>query len=161
MVGRDPSDVVVLQIKEAQASVLAPYLGTGIATRDGRRIVEGQRVLQASPDVFLGWMAGEGVDGVRRDYYVRQLREVGSPFDIEEMPAPRYFAWAELCGAALARAHARSGDPIAIAAYLGDTDEFDRSMAQFAYAYAYITEHDFATLQHAAEARAVELSAAV
>ena len=151
LLGRDEGDPLVLQVKEAQRSVLEPHVGTSAYARHGRRVVEGQRLLQASSDIMLGWLTAEGLDGVQRDFYVRQLWDAKGSADLERMPAGRFAAYAELCGAALARAHARSGDAVALAAYLGQGDAFDRAMEAFATRYADRNAEDFAALEAAAD----------
>ena len=156
MLGRDSSDPLVLQVKEAQASVLEPYLGPAAHRDHGRRVVEGQRLMQAASDIFLGWVSTEGLDGVRRGFYVRQLWDAKGSADIENMSQEHLATYAELCGAALARAHARSGDPIAVAAYLGGGDRCDRALAEFATAYADQNEQDVAALEHAVATGVVE-----
>jgi uncharacterized protein (DUF2252 family) len=158
LIGRDPSDTLVLQVREAAASVLEPYAGAGAYKEHGRRIVEGQRLIQAASDPFLGWGSGTGPDGTRGDFYVRELRDGGA--DVERMPVQRFLQHARQCGAALARAHARSGDPVAIGAYLGRADSFDQAMLAFASTYADVTEDDHATLEHAAAAGVIEAGAA-
>jgi uncharacterized protein DUF2252 len=152
LLGRDAGDPLVLQVKEAQASVLEPYLGAGAYKQHGRRVVEGQRLMQAAGDVFLGWMSGEDPGGVRRDFYVRQLWDGTGSYDPARTPADGFVPYAVLCGAALARAHARSGDPVTIAAYLGRGGTFDHAMAEFAARYADRNEQDFAALEAAADA---------
>jgi len=152
MLGRDESDPLVLQIKEAKRSVLEPHLGASPYRQHGRRVVEGQRLMQAASDVFLGWLSGDGRDGVRRDFYVRQLWDGKGSVDLERIPADRFTTYGELCGAALARAHARSGDPVAIAAYLGRGDSFERAMHAFAVRYADQNDEDFTALEAAADA---------
>ena len=152
MLGRDADDPLVLQLKEAQASVLEPHLGASAYRQHGRRVVEGQRLMQAAGDIFLGWCAGEGRDGVRRDFYVRQLWDAKGSADLTRIQADRIGPYAELCGAALARAHARSGDAVAIAAYLGRGDAFERALEAFAVRYADRNEEDFAALEAAADA---------
>jgi uncharacterized protein (DUF2252 family) len=152
LLGRDEHDPLVLQIKEAQPSVLEPHLGASAYRHHGRRVVEGQHLMQAASDVFLGWLAGEGLDGVRRDFYVRQLWDGKGSADLERMPADRFAIYAQLCGTALARAHARSGDPVALAAYLGSGDSFDRAMTAFADRYADQNAEDFSALEAAADA---------
>jgi uncharacterized protein (DUF2252 family) len=151
LLGRDEGDPLVLQVKEAQPSVLEPHLGTGAYARQGRRVVEGQRLIQASSDIMLGWLTAEGLDGVQRDYYVRQLWNAKGGADLERISAERFPAYAELCGTALARAHARSGDAVALAAYLGRADTFDRAMEAFATRYADRNAEDFAALEAAAD----------
>jgi uncharacterized protein (DUF2252 family) len=160
MLGRDESDPLVLQIKEAQRSVLEPHLGPSPYRQHGRRVVEGQRLMQAASDVFLGWLSGDGRDGVRRDFYVRQLWDGKGSADLERIPADRFTTYGELCGAALARAHARSGDPVAIAAYLGRGDSFDRAMHAFAVRYADQNDEDFAALEAAADAGRIAVAEA-
>jgi len=152
LLGRDDSDPLVLQLKEAQASVLEPHLGKSAYRQHGRRVVEGQRLMQAASDIFLGWCGGTGRDGVHREFYVRQLWDAKGSADLERIEPDRFGIYAELCGAALARAHARSGDPVAIGAYLGRSDAFERAMEAFAAAYADRNEADFAALEAAADA---------
>ena len=152
LLGRDEDDPLVLQVKEAQASVLEPHVGASAYRQHGRRVVEGQRLMQAASDLFLGWVGGDGPDGVRRDFYVRQLWDGKGSFDPARMPADRFVPYAELCGTALARAHARSGDPVALAAYLGRGGTFDHAMASFAARYADQNAEDFAALEAAADA---------
>ena len=132
MVGRDHDDPLFLQFKEAQASVLEPFLGKSQYTQHGQRVVEGQRMMQAAPDILLGWERIMTIDGEERDFYIRQLWDAKGSVDVELMDPPRSRHTAEVCGWTLARAHARSGDRIAIAAYLGSSDAFDRAMASFA-----------------------------
>ena len=153
LLGRDDSDPLVLQLKEAQASVLEPHLGKSAYRQHGRRVVEGQRLMQAASDIFLGWLRRQRA----RRRAPRLLRAPALGRQGLRRPradrAPTASAiYAELCGAALARAHARSGDPVAIAAYLGRGDAFDRAMEAFAAAYADRNEADFAALEAAADA---------
>jgi uncharacterized protein (DUF2252 family) len=151
MLGRDQSDPLFLQVKEAQQSVLAPFAGASRYTNEGQRVVAGQRLMQASSDIFLGWQRNPaGLDGLARDFYVRQLRDWKFSVDIQTMVPAGMRLYAELCGWTLARAHARSGDRIAIAAYLGGGDVFDQAIARFAAAYADQTERDHAALAKAA-----------
>lgn len=142
LAGRDADDLLFLQIKEARTAVLEEYLPHGPFVHPGRRVVVGQRLLQAESDIFLGWMSGpQG-----RAFYWRRLRDTkGSP-DVAGMSPSDLRAYARLCGTTLARAHARSGDRIAIAAYLGGADTFDQAVADFALAYAARTTSDHATL---------------
>jgi uncharacterized protein (DUF2252 family) len=156
MLGRDQSDPLVLQVKEAQASVLEPYVGASAYREHGRRVVEGQRLMQAASDIFLGWAAGTGLDGAHRDFYVRQLWDAKGSVEVDQLPVQGFQRYAKLCGTALARAHARSGDPVAIGAYLGGGDSFDAAMVAFATAYADVTEDDHGTLQQAAGAGVIE-----
>jgi len=149
MMGRDDQDVLLLQAKEAQASVLAPFAGATRFASEGQRVVEGQRLMQASSDIFLGWHRATGVDGQQRDFYVRQLRDWKGSWDPETMAAGVMQVFGHFCGAILARAHARSGDRIAIASYLGNRDKADVAIAEFAAAYADQNEQDFAALQQA------------
>jgi uncharacterized protein (DUF2252 family) len=159
MLGRDDADPLFLQIKEAEASVLEPYAGRSGFANHGQRVVEGQRLLQASSDIMLGWIRTEGVDGVQRDYYVRQLWDWKFSADIDSMNPKSMEVYARLCGWTLARGHARSGDRIAIAAYLGTGESFDKAIAEFAVAYADQNERDYATVTNALE-DASEVSAA-
>jgi hypothetical protein len=160
MLGRDEGDPLVLQIKEARPSVLEPYLGAGPYRQHGRRVVEGQQLMQAASDMFLGWLSADGRDGVRRDFYVRQLWDGKGSVDLEGLQADRFTTYGELCGAALARAHARSGDPVAIAAYLGRGDSFDRAMHAFAVRYADQNDEDFAALEAAADSGRIAVAEA-
>jgi uncharacterized protein (DUF2252 family) len=160
MLGRDEHDPLFLQIKEAEASVLEPPLGGSQFANHGQRVVEGQRLMQASSDIFLGWVRAElEVDDRPHDFYVRQLRDWKSSVDVETILPSGLDLYANACGWTLARAHARSGDRIAIASYLGKSDRFDRAVAQFASAYADLNEHDFRFLtQSVDEGRITALS---
>ena len=143
MLGRDTSDPLFLQVKEADASVLSRFVGASEYTNMGQRVVAGQRLMQASSDIFLGWQRAEaGLDGQQRDFYVRQLRDWKYSITIEALLPHGLRIYGELCGWSLARAHARSGDRIAIAAYLGGSDVFDQAITQFAAAYADQNERD-------------------
>jgi hypothetical protein len=155
MLGRDDEDPLFLQLKEAEASVLEPYLGASEYTQHGQRVVDGQRLMQAASDVMLGWFRMFGVDGVQRDFYMRQLWDGKGSALVELMEPNAMVMYAELCGWTLAHAHARSGDAAGIAGYLGSNDSFDRAMASFADAYADQNEHDYAALSHAVQAGAV------
>jgi uncharacterized protein (DUF2252 family) len=147
LVGRDDRDPLFLQIKEAQASVLEPLLGKSATSLHGRRIVEGQRLLQSASDIFLGWIhSDEEVDGCARDFCVRQLWDWKISVDVETIMPRGLVAYAKACGWTLARAHARSGDRIAIASYLGAGERFDRAIAAFAVAYADLNERDHQAL---------------
>ena len=150
MLGRDEKDPLLLQIKEAQASVLSPYLGASQYANQGERVVAGQRLMQAASDIFLGWQRTTGLDGEYRDFYVRQLRDWKFSFPIEAMVPAGMRMYAAVCGGTLARAHARSGDRVAIAAYLGSSDVFDRAIADFAVAYANQNQRDYDALAAAA-----------
>ena len=141
--GRDNDDPLFLQLKEAQASVLEPYAGRSTYPHHGQRVVMGQRLMQAATDIFLGWQRIKGLDGVTRDYYVRQFHDWKGSADVERLPMPGAAQYARFCGATLARAHARWGDRIAIASYLGQGDLFDRAIAQFSAAYADQNERDY------------------
>ncbi|WP_246117477.1 DUF2252 domain-containing protein [Cellulomonas composti] len=142
--GANPGDLVVLQAKEAQASVLEPYLGASEYEHHGRRVVEGQRLMQAASDVLLGWQTTQGIDGILRDFYVRQLRDWKGSVEVEQLRPAGLGAYARLCAWTLARAHARSGDRLAIAAYLGTSSRADEAFAQFATDYADRVEVDHA-----------------
>jgi len=151
LLGRDPTDPLFLQVKEAEASVLARFVGASRYANQGQRVVAGQRLMQASSDIFLGWQrTGAGLDGPPGDFYVRQLRDWKFSLDIETMVPRGMRIYGQLCGWTLARAHARSGDRIAIAAYLGASDTFDQAIAQFAAAYADQNEKDHDALVAAA-----------
>lgn len=150
MQGRDDGDPLLLQAKEAGESVLAPYCGPSRYDNQGKRVVAGQRLMQANSDIFLGWERVTGLDGRLRDFYVRQLRDWKGTPRPETMPPDMLRLYAGMCGGSLARAHARSADPVAIAAYLGTGGSFDRALAEFAEAYADQNERDFETLTEAA-----------
>ncbi len=151
MFGRDDSDPLFLQVKEAERSVLSAFAGASRYPNQGQRVVAGQRLMQASSDIFLGWQRTEaGLDGRQRDFYVRQLRDWKFSVDVDSMIPNGLRLYGELCGWTLARAHARSGDRIAIAAYLGGGDAFDRAIAAFSGAYADQNERDHAALEAAA-----------
>jgi uncharacterized protein (DUF2252 family) len=144
MLGRDANDPLFLQVKEAGPSVLAPFASGGRYKHQGRRVVEGQRLMQATSDILLGWLtAVEVLEGGRRDFYVRQLWDGKGSAQIESMTPNTMGLYARLCGSALARAHARSGDRVAIASYLGGGDRFDEAMGDFAEAYAHQNERDY------------------
>ncbi len=139
-------DPLVLQVKEATASVLAPWAGASQYELQGRRVVEGQRLTQAASDLFLGWIRNDKVDGATRDFYVRQLWDWKLSADIDELTSQGFEDYLSACGAALALAHARSGDRVAIASYLGKGDKFDRAIARFSREYADRSERDHALL---------------
>jgi uncharacterized protein (DUF2252 family) len=151
MLGRDQSDPLFLQVKEAQPSVLSPYQGASKYANQGERVVAGQRLMQAASDIFLGWQRTQGLDGQYRDFYVRQLRDWKFSMPIEALIPNGMRIYAQLCGGTLARAHARSGDHIAIASYLGARDVFDRAITEFAAAYADQNERDYEALTKAAD----------
>jgi len=150
MLGRDEKDPLFLQIKEAQPSVLSSHLGASQYANQGERVVAGQRLMQAASDIFLGWQRTTGLDGQFRDFYIRQLRDWKFSFPIETMVPQGLRIYAAVCGGTLARAHARSGDRIAIAAYLGSSDVFDRAIADFAAVYADQNQRDYDALAQAA-----------
>jgi uncharacterized protein (DUF2252 family) len=151
MLGRDDQDPLFLQVKEADSSVLERFVGTSCFKNHGQRVVEGQRLMQASSDIFLGWTTVNGIDGVKRDYYVRQLWDWKVSADVETASAKGMEVYARVCGWTLARAHARSGDRIAIAAYLGSGTTFDEAVADFSVAYADQNEADYATFKAAVD----------
>jgi hypothetical protein len=152
--GREP---LFLQIKEADASVLEPLLGASRFRNHGERVIHGQRLMQAESDIFLGWLhtkAGllhdkAGPDGEGRDFYVRQLKDWKGSAEIEQMVPTGMAAYGRMCGWTLARAHARSGDPIAIGAYLGGGCSFDHAILEFSKAYAEQNERDYRALADA------------
>jgi uncharacterized protein (DUF2252 family) len=138
--GRDTDDPLFLQIKEATASVLEDHLPKSRFAQPGERVVHGQRMMQAVSDIFLGWTKGAEQN---RYYYWRQLRDMKGSTDVESMRPAALTFYAGMCGWTLARAHARSGDPVAIAEYLGSSDAFDQSVADFSLRYADQNERDF------------------
>ncbi|HME04379.1 MAG TPA: DUF2252 domain-containing protein [Solirubrobacteraceae bacterium] len=147
MLGRDGQDPLFLQLKEADASVLEQFLEPSEFDNHGERVVTGQRLMQASSDIFLGWLHVEsGLDGEERDFYGRQLKDWKGSAEIEQMVPKGLAQYGKLCGWTLARAHARSGDRIAIAAYLGKSDAFDRAILEFSYAYAEQNDSDYQAL---------------
>jgi uncharacterized protein (DUF2252 family) len=149
MDGGDGTEPLFLQAKEAQTSVLAAWCGRSQYRNQGERVVAGQHLMQAESDIFLGWTRVTGPDGVDRDYYVRQLKDWKFSAPIEQMIPSGMTVYARMCGWTLARAHARSGDRIAIAAYLGGSGKFDQAIAGFAEKYADQNERDYAALQAA------------
>ncbi len=151
MLGNDDGDPLFLQLKEAEASVLEPFLGKSKHRNHGQRVVEGQRLMQSASDIMLGWVRSDGVDGVARDYYVRQLWDGKGSAIVETMKPSAMAAYARVCGGTLARAHARSGDATASAAYLGGSDRFDQVLAAFAESYADQNERDYAALRQAVD----------
>jgi hypothetical protein len=152
MVGNDNSDPLFLQAKEAQSSVLEPFLGKSKYANHGQRVVEGQRLMQSASDVMLGWIRTSGVDGVTRDFYIRQLWDGKGSAIVEAMEPSVLAVYGKVCGWTLARGHARSGDAVAISSYLGTGDSFGRAIASFAEAYADQNEQDYTALQRAVEA---------
>jgi uncharacterized protein (DUF2252 family) len=141
--GRDSNDPLFLQVKEAQASVLERFAGKSTYPHHGQRVVAGQRLMQAATDIFLGWQRIKGFDGVTRDYYVRQFHDWKGGAEVDNLLAPSATLYSRLCAATLARAHARWGDRIAIASYLGKGDAFDRAIADFSESYADQNERDY------------------
>jgi uncharacterized protein (DUF2252 family) len=151
MLGNEDGDPLFLQAKEAEASVLEPFLGKSRYRNHGQRVVEGQRLMQSASDIMLGWIQTSGIDGVTRDFYIRQLWDGKGSAVVEAMKPAALSAYAGLCGWTLARAHARSGDAAAIASYLGTSDGFDKAMARFAETYADQNERDYTTLKKAVD----------
>jgi uncharacterized protein (DUF2252 family) len=146
----DGVEPLFLQAKEAQPSVLAEYAGRSQYTNQGERVVAGQHIMQAESDIFLGWTrVANPLDKVDRDFYVRQLKDWKFSVPIELMAPKGMTAYAQLCGWTLARAHACSGDRVALAAYLGGSDKFDQAIADFAETYADQNERDYEALQAA------------
>ncbi len=143
LLGRDTDDPLFLQVKEAQASVLEGFAGKSTYPHHGQRVVAGQRLMQAATDIFLGWQRIKGLDGMTRDYYVRQFHDWKGGAEVDNLLPPSATVYARLCAATLARAHARWGDRIAIAAYLGKGDAFDRAIAGFSESYADQNERDY------------------
>jgi hypothetical protein len=144
--GRDDKDLLMLQAKEAGTSVLEPYLGRSTFRHPGQRVVEGQRFMQAFSDIFLGWT--DGIDGSLK-YYLRQLRDMKGGIDADSIDPEGAENYARLCGVTLARAHARGGDPIMLAAYLGKSDAFDRALLEFGELYAEQNESDYGQMMAA------------
>jgi uncharacterized protein (DUF2252 family) len=159
--GRDEQDPLFLQMKEAGPSVLEPFAGASKFANHGHRVVAGQRLTQAASDVLLGWLTVEGIDGKKRDFYVRQLWDGKGSAEIETMTAPAMATYAGLCGWSLARAHARTGDPRAITAYLGQGDKFDRAIAEFSEAYADQNEADYQVVIDAERAGTLKVESGV
>jgi Uncharacterized protein conserved in bacteria len=149
LTGRDDRDPLFLQAKEAEASVLEPYAGESEFDNHGQRVVEGQRLMQAASDSLLGWCPAVGFDGQERDFYVRQLWDWKRSAEIETLPPQGLAIYGRMCGWTLARAHARSGDPVAIGSYLGSGDAFDTAIAEFSELYADQSERDHAALVEA------------
>jgi uncharacterized protein (DUF2252 family) len=149
LVARDEQDAIVLQCKEAQASVLEPYIGRSEYASHGERVVRGQRMMQAAPDLFLSWQQITDFRGDQRDYYIRQLWDWKASADVSRMTERGLLTYARACAWSLARSHARSGDRLAIAAYLGRSDAFDQAIVRFSTTYADQNERDFQRLQQA------------
>ena len=131
--------------------MLEPFLGKSEFANHGQRVVEGQRLMQAASDIMLGWLRATGIDGQERDFYIRQLWDAKGSALIDVMEPSAMLVYATLCGQALAKAHARAGDPVAIASYLGSSDVFDRALAIFAENYADQNERDYQALKDAAD----------
>jgi uncharacterized protein (DUF2252 family) len=156
LLGRDGQDPLFLQMKEAQESVLAGFAGKSEYANQGQRVVAGQRLMQTTSDIFLGWERVTGIDGAQRDFYIRQLRDWKGSAEIEGMNAKTMAVYARMCAWTLARAHARSGDRIAIASYLGKNDVFDNAIADFSDAYADQNERDYQALAAAVGSGRIE-----
>jgi uncharacterized protein (DUF2252 family) len=153
MLGRDTEDPLFLQLKEAEASVLEEHLGPSEFDNHGRRVVTGQRLMQATSDIFLGWLhVDAGLDGRSRDFYARQLKDWKGSVAIDQMVPDGMAIYGKLCGWTLARAHARTGDRVGIASYLGSAQTFDRAVLEFAHAYADQNERDYEELLAAVKA---------
>lgn len=161
MRGRDDADPLLLQAKEAEASVLERFLPASEYEQHGERVVRGQRLMQAASDIFLGWQQVTGFDGLTRDFYLRQLHDWKGGVDIEIMIPSGAELYANACGETLARAHARAGDRVAIAAYLGSSDRMDRALAEFAIAYADQNDRDYAAFRDAVDSGRLEAAATV
>jgi Uncharacterized protein conserved in bacteria (DUF2252) len=155
MLGRDVDDPLFLQVKQAEASVLEPYLGKSKFANHGQRVVEGQRLMQAASDILLGWERIDGVDGVPRDYYMRQLWDWKASASVDTMEPDVLGVYGQICGWTLARGHARSGDRIAIGSYLGSGGTFDQAIARFAQQYAEQNDLDHAQLASAVASGAI------
>jgi uncharacterized protein (DUF2252 family) len=156
MLGRDGGDPLFLQLKEAEASVLEEFLGPSEFSNHGERVVVGQRLMQASSDIFLGWLhVDSGLDGRSRDFYGRQLKDWKGSAETEQMVPLGMATYGKVCGWTLARAHARSGDRIAIAAYLGAGNSFDRAILEFSESYAEQNDRDYTELQTAVKSGAI------
>jgi uncharacterized protein (DUF2252 family) len=156
LLGRDPNDPLFLQMKEAEASVLEEHLGPSEFDNHGQRVVTGQRLMQAASDIFLGWVHVDSpLDGQPRDFYGRQLKDWKGSAEIDQMIPQAMAVYGKLCGWTLARAHARTGDRVAIAAYLGSGAGFDRAILEFSNAYAEQNERDYQQLVAAAKSGTV------
>jgi uncharacterized protein (DUF2252 family) len=161
LMGSEDGDPLVLQLKEAQRSVLEPYTRNSAYSLQGRRVVEGQRLMQAAGDILLGWMRVRAIEGQTRDFYVRQLWDEKGSARIDLMAPKPMAVYARLCGSVLANAHARSGDRVAIASYLGGGDRFDRAIVEFAARYADQNERDYAAVLAAADAGRIRVDSEV
>jgi uncharacterized protein (DUF2252 family) len=151
MLGRDDTDPLFLQVKEAQPSILERFLAKSTFANQGERVVAGQRIMQAVSDILLGWERIDGYDGQRRDFYIRQLRDGKGSIDPDEIVPEGAVSYAQLCAQALALAHARSGDRIAISSYLGKSQAFDHALIAFAEAYADQNQRDYEALRAAVD----------
>jgi uncharacterized protein (DUF2252 family) len=161
LLGRDANDPLFIQVKEAQASVLEPYLHKSPYASHGQRVVAGQRLMQAASDIFLGWHRTTGLDGHERDFYCRQLWDWKVSVDLEAIPTRSLIVYGRVCGSTLARAHARSGDRVAIAEYLGKSDIFDNATADFASTYADQNDRDYEALAKAAKTGRIKVEEGV
>jgi Uncharacterized protein conserved in bacteria (DUF2252) len=161
LIGRDRDDPLVLQAKEAEASVLERFVGSSEYSHHGQRVVEGQRLMQAASDIMLGWIASAGLDNVRRDFYVRQLWDGKGSADLDTIRPQGMGLYGEMCAWTLARAHARSGDRFAIASYLGTGDSFPQAIARFAATYADQNERDHEALAAAARSNRIQVTEGV
>lgn len=159
LMGDREDDPLFLQVKEASTSVLAPYAGASEYAHQGERVVQGQRLMQSASDQFLGWVTGAGER--HREFYVRQLRDMKGSAEIETLDPAALARYGEICGGALARAHARTGDAAKISGYLGDDDTFDRAMAKFAVAYADQNESDYGAFTAAADSQRIAVQRGV
>jgi uncharacterized protein (DUF2252 family) len=154
LVGNGAADPLFLQYKEAQPSVLAPYSKTPAWTCEGKRVVVGQRMIQGAPDIFLGW----GINKFGGHFYMRQLRDMKGSAEFDPKYAKFFPEYCKLCGWALAQAHAKSGDPAAIAGYLGKSDGMDDAIARFAFAYSEQTDRDYDALKNAAKQKRIQVA---
>ncbi|TML67423.1 MAG: DUF2252 domain-containing protein, partial [Actinobacteria bacterium] len=159
LLGQDNDDPLFLQAKEAQPSVLEPHLGKSQFATHGQRVVEGQRLMQSASDILLGWFNTEGLDGVKRDFYVRQLWDAKGSALLDVIEPSAFEFYARLCGWTLAKAHARSGDPLAIASYLGTSSVFEQALAAFGETYADQNERDYQALKDAVDSGRVTAEA--
>jgi uncharacterized protein (DUF2252 family) len=159
--GRDDQDPLLLQAKQAEASVLERFLQPSEYDNHGERVVRGQRLMQAASDIFLGWHRQAGFDGVERDFYIRQLHDWKGAADVESLVPSGARVYARVCGETLARAHARAGDRVAIASYLGHSDRFDRAVAEFARDYGDQNERDYAAFADAVASGRLQAAATV
>ncbi|MBS1894823.1 MAG: DUF2252 domain-containing protein [Actinobacteria bacterium] len=157
MMGRDGQDPLFLQAKEAEASVLEPYVGASGFANHGERVVQGQWLMQAASDILLGWLPAFGFDGQERDFYVRQLWDGKRSAEVESLRPAGLAVYGRICGWTLARAHARSGDRVAIGAYLGKGESFEQAIADFATRYADQNELDYAALADAAKSGRIKV----